>query len=57
MGKLLIRTKDDRLLTVVRIGEPNKENGCNTILCRDDKGTKITITWQDVEVCYGSYNF
>lgn len=57
MGKLLIRTKDDRLLTVVRIGEPNKENGCNTILCKDDKGTKITITWQDVEVCYGSYNF
>jgi len=57
MGSLLIRTKDDRLLTIIRIGEINKEKGCNTILCVDAFKRKVIISWQDVVVCYGSYQF
>ena len=57
MGSLLVRTKDDRLLTVIRIGEQNKEKGCNTILCVDAFRKKVIISWQDVVVCYGSYQF
>jgi len=57
MGSLLVRTKDDRLLTIIRIGEINKEKGCNTILCVDAFMKKVIISWQDVVVCYGSYQF
>jgi len=52
-----ILTKDKRLLTLVRIGEAECEKGSNKITCRDATGENVVITWDDVELVFGSYNF
>jgi hypothetical protein len=51
-----ILTTDNRLLYLVRIGEVS-EKGSNTLLCKDDAGTDVVITWQDVSHSFGAYTF
>ncbi|MDR3350724.1 MAG: hypothetical protein LBN98_03620 [Prevotellaceae bacterium] len=51
-----ILTKDNRLLYLWRIGEPDV-NGCDKLCCRDEAGEKVIITWGDVLLCFGSYTF
>ena len=47
-------TRDNRLLCLWRIGEPDKD-GCDKLFCMDEAGKKAIITWGDVAMCFGSY--
>ena len=51
-----ILTTDNRLLYLVKIGEI-AEKGSEKLLCRDDSGNDVVITWQDVALSFGSYTF
>ena len=52
-------TKDERLLTVLQIGELSKEGcseekGTTTIKCRTETGRKVTIQQDEVK-CFKSH--
>jgi hypothetical protein len=52
-----ILTKDKRLLTLCIIGEAGGEHGSDKIVCKDEHGRRVTITWSDVALAFGSYVF
>lgn len=56
MDKIRILTTDGRLLNVLRIGDVS-EKGSNKIYCHDFNDKNAEITFQDVEMVFGVYNF
>lgn len=54
--RLKIVTPDNQLLTLVAIGKPDQEKGCNTFTCLDDNGKKIEIEVPGFTF-FGSYCF
>ncbi|MDR3226064.1 MAG: hypothetical protein LBT56_00130 [Prevotellaceae bacterium] len=52
-----ILTKDNRLLTLLRISEVDGEHGSDKITCRDGNGKIVVIQFCDVQLAFGSYNF
>jgi hypothetical protein len=52
-----IVTTDGRNLHIKRIGEPEKEQGSNVILCTDENNKKTTITPAEIALFLGSYAF
>jgi len=57
MDKLRLLTNDGRLLTMLRIGELNSEKGANKITCLDKNKNQVDITFQDVNLVFGTYSF
>jgi len=51
-----ILTKDNRLLQLLRIGDPDKD-GCANLYCETEEGKKVTVTWNDIQLSFGSYTF
>lgn len=49
-----VLTKDDTLITLIRIGEADKECGSDRLFGRTETGRKITITADDIKCFYGS---
>jgi hypothetical protein len=52
-----IMTTGGRFLYIKRIGDPEKEQGANTIFCIDENNKKTTITPADIALFLGSYAF
>lgn len=55
--KLRLLTSDGRLLTLSRIGTLNSEHGTNRITCIDQNKNEVDITFQDVQLVFGTYTF
>lgn len=54
---MIVLTTDGRRLLMVRIGEPDCEQGCNKIICRDEQNKTVSILPADIMYFYGSYTF
>lgn len=57
MDKLRLLTKDGRLLTMLRIGEIGSDKGSDKITCLDKNKNQVDITFQDVQLVFGTYSF
>lgn len=57
MNDLQVLTKDQRILTLMRFGEPDSDHGSDKLLCRTAAGVDEVVRLDQVKLIFGSYTF
>jgi hypothetical protein len=52
-----ILTTDGRRLLMVKVGEPDNQQGSDKIICCDEQNKTVSIVPADIMCFYGSYIF